>query len=206
MQIEVSAVGGGSAAKMIDVSDKAFAREFNEGLVHQVITAYRAAGRSGTKAQKSRADVSGGGIKPWRQKGTGRARVGSIRSPLWRTGGVTFAARTRDHSQKINKKMYRAAMAAILSQLLRENRLVVVEDFTLEQPKTRELVKKLSILDVNHALIITENEDPNLRLASRNLPGISAILEAHIEPVSLVAFEKIVVTVAALKKIEERLS
>ena len=206
MQLEVSTLGSGAAQTMIDVSDKAFARAFNEGLVHQVVSAYRAGGRAGTKAQKSRSEVRGGGAKPWRQKGTGRARAGTIRSPLWRSGGVTFAAKPRDYSQKVNKKMYRAAMSSILSQLIREKRLLVVDEFTLEQPKTRELVQKLAAMDVDNVLIIAEQADKNLALAARNVPRVAAITLAQIEPVSLVGYEKIIMTVSVLKKIEERLS
>ncbi|MDF2182683.1 50S ribosomal protein L4 [Neptuniibacter sp. CAU 1671] len=190
----------------VEVSDLAFGKEFNETLVHQVVTAYLAGARQGTKAQKNRSAVSGGGAKPWRQKGTGRARAGTTRSPLWRTGGVTFAAAPRDHAQKVNKKMYRAAMRCILSELVRQDRLVVVEDFALESPKTKQFVAKLNELELNNALLITEDVEQNLYLASRNVPHVDVRDAAGLDPVSLVGFEKVLVTVPALKKIEEALA
>ncbi|MBR9827466.1 MAG: 50S ribosomal protein L4 [Oceanospirillales bacterium] len=190
----------------VEVSDLAFGKEFNEALVHQVVTAYMAAGRQGTKAQKNRAAVSGGGAKPFRQKGTGRARAGTSRSPLWRAGGVTFAAQPRNYTQKLNKKMYRAAMRCILSELVRQERLVVVEDFQLETPKTKQFVAKLEDLKLDNALLITENVEQNLYLAARNVPHIDVRDAAGIDPVSLVGFEKVLVTVPALKKIEEVLA
>lgn len=190
----------------VEVSDLAFGKEFNEALVHQVVTAYMAAGRQGTKAQKNRSAVSGGGAKPFRQKGTGRARAGTSRSPLWRAGGVTFAAQPRNYAQKVNKKMYRAAMRCILSELVRQDRLVVVEDFQLEAPKTKQFVAKLEDLKLNNALLITENVEQNLYLAARNVPHVDVRDAAGIDPVSLVGFEKVLVTVPALKKIEEVLA
>lgn len=190
----------------VEVSDLAFGKEFNEALVHQVVTAYMAAGRQGTKAQKNRSAVSGGGAKPFRQKGTGRARAGTSRSPLWRAGGVTFAAQPRNYAQKVNKKMYRAAMRCILSELVRQERLVVVEDFQLEAPKTKQFVAKLEDLKLNSALLITENVEQNLYLAARNVPHVDVRDAAGIDPVSLVGFEKVLVTVPALKKIEEVLA
>ncbi|ANG64788.1 50S ribosomal protein L4 [Marinobacterium aestuarii] len=193
-------------AGSVEVSDLAFGKEFNESLVHQVVTAYLAGGRQGTKAQKTRSEVSGGGAKPWRQKGTGRARAGTIRSPLWRSGGVTFAAKTRDHSQKVNKKMYRAALRCIFSELVRQDRLVVVEDFALESPKTKLFIAKLNELSLGNALLITEDVEQNLYLASRNVPHVDVRDAAGIDPVSLVGFEKVLVTVPALKKIEEVLA
>lgn len=193
-------------AGSVEVSDLAFGKEFNESLVHQVVTAYLAGGRQGTKAQKTRSEVSGGGAKPWRQKGTGRARAGTIRSPLWRTGGVTFAAKTRDHAQKVNKKMYRAALRCIFSELVRQDRLVVVEDFAMESPKTKLFIAKLNELSLNNALLITEDVEQNLYLASRNVPHVDVRDAAGIDPVSLVGFEKVLVTVPALKKIEEVLA
>ncbi|UTW11037.1 50S ribosomal protein L4 [Marinobacterium rhizophilum] len=193
-------------AGSVEVSDLAFGKEFNESLVHQVVTAYLAGGRQGTKAQKTRSEVSGGGAKPWRQKGTGRARAGTIRSPLWRTGGVTFAAKTRDHAQKVNKKMYRAALRCIFSELVRQDRLVVVEDFAMESPKTKQFIAKLNELSLNNALLITEDVEQNLYLASRNVPHVDVRDAAGIDPVSLVGFEKVLVTVPALKKIEEVLA
>ncbi|MBV0933833.1 50S ribosomal protein L4 [Marinobacterium weihaiense] len=194
------------ATGSVEVSDLAFGKEFNEALVHQVVTAYMAAGRQGTKAQKNRSAVSGGGAKPFRQKGTGRARAGTSRSPLWRAGGVTFAAQPRSFAQKVNKKMYRAAMRCILSELVRQERLVVVEDFQLETPKTKQFVGKLEELKLDNALLITENVEQNLYLAARNVPHVDVRDAAGIDPVSLVGFEKVLVTVPALKKIEEVLA
>ncbi|MCW9052203.1 MAG: 50S ribosomal protein L4 [Motiliproteus sp.] len=189
----------------VEVSEVSFGKEFNEALVHQVVTAYLAGGRQGTRAQKTRSDVRGGGAKPWRQKGTGRARAGTIRSPIWRSGGVTFAARPQDHSQKVNKKMYRAAIRCIFSELVRQERLVVVENLTLEAPKTKEMVAKLKELELDNVLMISEEVDQNLYLASRNLPHVDIRDAAAIDPVSLIGFDKVLVTVPALKKIEEML-
>ncbi|SIQ81533.1 50S ribosomal protein L4 [Marinobacterium stanieri] len=194
------------ATGSVEVSDLAFGKEFNETLVHQVVTAYMAAGRQGSKAQKNRSAVSGGGAKPFRQKGTGRARAGTSRSPLWRAGGVTFAAQPRSFAQKVNKKMYRAAMRCILSELVRQERLVVVEDFQLEAPKTKQFVAKLDEYKLDNALLITENVEQNLYLAARNVPHVDVRDAAGIDPVSLVGFEKVLVTVPALKKIEEVLA
>ncbi|WP_372833622.1 50S ribosomal protein L4 [Pontibacterium sp.] len=190
----------------VEVSDLAFGKEFNEALVHQVVTAYLAGARQGTKAQKNRSAVSGGGAKPWRQKGTGRARAGTSRSPIWRTGGVTFAAQPRDHAQKVNKKMYRAAMRCIFSELVRQERLVVVEDFALESPKTKQFVAKLNELDLSNVLLITADVEQNLYLAARNVPHVDVRDAAGVDPVSLVGFDKVLVTVAALKKVEEVLA
>jgi len=190
----------------VEVSELAFGKEFNETLVHQVVTAYMAGGRQGTKAQKNRSAVSGGGAKPWRQKGTGRARAGTSRSPIWRAGGVTFAAQPRDHSQKVNKKMYRAAMRCIFSELVRQDRLVVVEDFTVESPKTKQFVAKLNELELTNALLVTADVEQNLFLAARNVPHVDVRDAQGVDPVSLVGFDKVLVTVAALKKIEEKLS
>lgn len=190
----------------VEVSDATFGKDFNEALVHQVVTAYLAGARQGTKAQKTRSDVSGGGAKPFRQKGTGRARAGTIRSPLWRSGGTTFAARPRDFSQKVNKKMYRAAMRCILSELIRQERLVVVESFSVEAPKTKQFIAKMDEYSLQNALLITEDVEINLYLAARNVPHVDVRDAAGIDPVSLVGFDKVLVTVAALKKIEEVLS
>ncbi|WP_439135687.1 50S ribosomal protein L4 [Pseudomaricurvus sp.] len=187
----------------VTVSDVAFGKEFNQDLVHQAVTAYLAAARQGTKAQKNRAAVSGGGKKPWRQKGTGRARAGTIRSPLWRTGGVTFAAQPRDHAQKLNKKMYRAALRCILSELTRQERLVVVESFDIEAPKTKSLVQQLAQYDLKDALIVSEQVSENLYLASRNLHKVDVRDVQGVDPVSLIRFDKVVMTVSALKKFEE---
>jgi large subunit ribosomal protein L4 len=187
----------------VTVSDVAFGKEFNQDLVHQAVTAYLAGARQGTKAQKNRAAVSGGGKKPWRQKGTGRARAGTIRSPLWRSGGVTFAAQPRDHAQKLNKKMYRAALRCILSELNRQERLVVVESFDIDAPKTKSLVQQLAQYDLKDALIVSEQVSENLYLASRNLHKVEVRDVQGVDPVSLIRFEKVVMTVSALKKFEE---
>ena len=200
--MELTITGSG---KGVSVSDAAFGKEFNEALVHQVVTAYMSAGRQGTRAQKTRSDVSGGGKKPWRQKGTGRARAGTIRSPIWRSGGVAFAARPQDHSQKVNKKMYRAAMRSIFSELVRQDRLVVLEDLVVETPKTKAFTAKLNDLGLGNALIVSDNVEQNLYLAARNLPHVDVRDVAGVDPVSLIAFEKVAVTVPALKKIEELL-
>lgn len=196
------AVGTGT----VEVADATFGKEFNEALVHQVVTAYLAGGRQGTRAQKNRSDVRGGGKKPWRQKGTGRARAGTIRSPLWRSGGVTFAARPQDFSQKVNRKMYRAAMRSILSELVRQERLVAVEEFSVEAPKTKQVAAKLKELNLEKVLIITEELDETLYLAARNLPHVDVVDVAAADPVSLVAFDKVLVTVSALRKFEEKLA
>lgn len=199
-------VHNASGAASVQVSDVAFGKDFNESLVHQVVTAVMAAARAGTKAQKTRSDVSGGGIKPWKQKGTGRARAGSIRSPIWRGGGKVFAATPRDHSQKVNKKMYRGAMQSILSELVRQDRLVVVEDFGVEAPKTKELVSKLKGLNLDNVLIVRDEVDENLYLAARNLNTVD-VRDVHaIDPVSLVRYEKVLMTVPAVKQVEEWLS
>ena len=194
------------AQSALEVSDATFGREFNEALVHQVVVAYAAGARQGTRAQKNRSDVSGGGKKPWRQKGTGRARAGTIRSPIWVGGGVTFAARPQDHSQKVNKKMYRGAVVSILSELVRQDRLIVVENFSVEAPKTKELKAKLKEMELKDVLIITEELDENLFLAARNLYKVDVRDVQGIDPVSLIAFDKVVVTAAAVKKIEESLA
>ncbi len=200
--MELTITGSG---KGISVSDITFAKDFNEALVHQVVTAYMAGSRQGTRAQKTRSEVRGGGKKPWRQKGTGRARAGTIRSPLWRSGGVTFAAKPQNFEQKVNRKMYRAALCSIFSELVRQGRLVVVDDFSVETPKTKAFNAKLKDIGVSNALILAENVEQNLHLASRNVPHIDVRDVAGLDPVSLVAFEKVVVTVPALKKIEEML-
>jgi large subunit ribosomal protein L4 len=194
------------AQSALEVSDATFGREFNEALVHQVVVAYAAGARQGTRAQKNRSDVSGGGKKPWRQKGTGRARAGTIRSPIWVGGGVTFAARPQDHSQKVNKKMYRGAVRSILSELVRQDRLIVVENFSVSAPKTQELKAKLKEMELKDVLIITEELDENLFLAARNLYKVDVRDVQGIDPVSLIAFDKVVVTASAVKKIEESLA
>ncbi|MDH5691777.1 MAG: 50S ribosomal protein L4 [Gammaproteobacteria bacterium] len=196
----------GSAGKKASISEVVFGREFNEDLVHQCVVGYMAAGRAGTRAQKSRSDVSGGGAKPFRQKGTGRARAGTIRSPLWRSGGKTFAARPQDYSQKMNKKMRKAAMQSILSELVRQDRLVLVEEFGVSAPKTKELLSMLSSMGLgNNCLLVTEAFDENLYLAGRNLPHINVCEVSKADPVSLIGHEKVVLTVGAAKKFEELL-
>ena len=190
----------------VTVSEVAFGKDFNEPLVHQVVTAFLAGARQGTKAQKNRSDVSGGGRKPWRQKGPGRARAGTIRSPIWRGGGKTFAAVNRDHSQKVNRKMYRGALQCIMSELVRQDRLVVVDEFTVGEPKTKAVAAKLKELDLANVLIVTDSVDENLYLGSRNLPKVDVRDADGVDPVSLIAFEKVLVTVPALKKLEEALA
>ena len=196
---------GNDPSGPLSVSDAAFAREYNEALVHQVVTAYLAGARQGTRAQKTRSEVSGGGKKPWRQKGTGRARAGTIRSPIWRSGGVTFAAKPQDHSQKVNRKMYRAAVRSILSELAHQEHLVVVESFDVEVPKTKLLVKQLGDFGLDSVLIVSDEVGENLYLASRNLHGVDVRDVESVDPVSLIAYEKVVVTVDAIKKLEEML-
>jgi len=206
MELNIAKPGNEAGKEKVTVSDAAFAREFNETLVHQTVTTYLAGARQGTVQQKTRSDVSGGGRKPWRQKGTGRARAGTIRSPLWRTGGVTFAARPQDHSKKLNKKMYRGAMACILSELIRQDRLMVVEDFSVSSHKTKDLVAKLGELSLDNVLIVAEDIAENLFLAARNLHKVDVLDAAGLDPVSLIGFEKVLMTVPALKKVEEMLS
>lgn len=196
----------GLTPSTIQVADAAFGREFNEGLIHQVVTAYLAGGRAGTRAQKTRAQVQGGGRKPFRQKGTGRARAGTIRSPLWRTGGKVFAAVPQDHSQKVNRRMYRGAIAAVLSELVRQDRLLVVEQFEVDSCKTRDLLAKLSSMGVESGLIVSQDPSDNLWLAARNLRQIS-VMDVHgLDPVSLVGAERVVMTVAAVRHLEEALA
>jgi large subunit ribosomal protein L4 len=190
----------------VDVADSAFGAAFNEALVHQVVTAYLAGARAGTKAQKNRSAVRGGGTKPWRQKGTGRARAGTIRSPIWVGGGRAFAAQPRSYDQKVNKKMYRAALRSVLSELVRQDRLVVVESIELEAPKTKLLAGKIKELGLDDVLILNEAFDETLFLAARNLPNVGVCDVASIDPVVLIRFEKVLVTLPALKLIEERLS
>ena len=202
--MELQLHGGGSGS--VQVSDDTFAQDFREALVHQVVTACLAGARAGTAKQKTRGEVSGGGAKPWRQKGTGRARAGTSRSPLWRTGGKIFAARSRDYSQKINRKMYRLAMRSILSELVRQDRLIAVESFGVESSKTREVAGKLRQLGLDEALIVIEATDEKLYLAARNLPRVAVCDASSVDPVSLVGFDKVVVTTGALRQIEERLA
>lgn len=193
--------------QVVQVSDATFAREYNEALVHQVVVAYMAAGRAGTKAQKTRAEVRGGGAKPWRQKGTGQARAGSSRSPIWVGGGRAFAARPRDFSQKVNRKMYRGAMQAMLSELARQERLLVVNGIELEAPKTKLLVQKLAELGLgNNVLVLVEAYDEKLQLAARNLPYIDVLPVSALDPLSLARHDKVLATVAAVRLLEERLA
>lgn len=186
----------------VELSDVAFGREFNEALVHQVVTAYLAGGRQGSRAQKTRGEVSGGGKKPWRQKGTGRARAGSIRSPIWIGGGRAFAAKPQDWSQKVNRKMYRGAMQCILAELVRQERLVLVDDIKVSAPRTKELIGKLAELNAPKALIVTNEVDENLYLAARNIPHVNVLGSTEIDPVSLISFDKVIMSVAAAKEIE----
>lgn len=204
--MKLKLVNGSAGSSEVQVSDATFGRDFNEALVHQVVTAYLAGGRAGTKAQKTRAEVRGGGKKPWSQKGTGQARVGSIRSPLWIGGGRAFAARPRDFSQKLNRKMYRGAMRAMLSELVRQERLVVTASLELDAPKTKLLVQKLKSLSLPNVLIVIEAFDERLHLAARNLPGVDVVPATAVDPVSLARHEKVLVTVGALKMLEERLA
>ncbi|WP_369813355.1 50S ribosomal protein L4 [Thiomicrospira sp. XS5] len=198
-------LASGKEAGAVNVSDDVFGVEFNESLVHQVVNAYMAGARSGTKGQKNRSAVSGGGAKPWAQKGSGRARAGTTRSPVWVGGGRAFPGHNRDFSQKVNKKMYRGAMKSIFSELVRTDRLVVVDDFKVEAPKTKEFVAKLAALDLKDALVITEGFDEYLYLSARNLYHADVCDVASIDPVSLVGFKSIVVTQGAVKQLEEKL-
>lgn len=204
--MKLKLVNGGAKTAELQVSDATFAREFNEALVHQVVTAYMAGGRAGTKRQKSRAEVAGGGTKPWRQKGTGRARAGSIRSPIWVGGGRAFAARPRDFTQKVNRKMYRGAVRAILSELARQERLVVADSLDLEAPKTRLLAAKLKELGLGSVLILIEGFDERLALAARNLPHVDVLPVSALDPVSLIRHEKVLATVGAVRMLEEKLA
>jgi len=190
----------------VQVSDAVFGAEYKPGLIHQVVTAYLAGARAGTKAQKNRSAVSGGGAKPYRQKGTGRARAGTTRSPLWRSGGVTFAASPRDYSQKVNRKMYRGAVRSIVSELARQERLVVLPDWPLAAPKTKEVAQRLRELGVDDALILVESHEDPLFLAARNLPNVDVMTAAGVDPVSMIAFAHLIVTEAALRRLEERLA
>ncbi len=192
--------------KAVELDDAVFAKEYNETLVHQAVVAYMAAGRAGTKAQKTRSDVSGGGAKPWRQKGTGRARAGTSRGPLWRSGGVTFAARPRDYSKKLNKKMYRSAMCSIFSELVRSESLIIVDSFGVKEPKTKAMVAELGKLDVGNVLLISDEEDNNITLSARNIPNCETLTVSKLNPVSLVNHDKVVISSAAVKKVQEWLS
>jgi len=206
MELNLTTASGNDSKSSVELSDTVFGRDFNESLIHQVVVAYMNGARSGTKAQKSRSQVRGGGAKPWRQKGTGRARAGTIRSPIWRGGGKTFAATPRNYEQKINRKMYRGAMSSIVSELVRQERLILVDNFDLEAPKTKELADKLKKLNVADVLIVTDEVSENLYLASRNLYKVGVCDIAAIDPVSLVGYEKVVMTGSAAKKLEEVLA
>lgn len=204
MNLTITQAGGGSGAA-VEISEATFSRQFNEALVHQVVVAYMAGGRQGTRAQKSRSDVRGGGRKPYRQKGTGRARAGTIRSPIWRSGGVTFPSQTQDFRQKVNRKMYRGAMQSILSELIRQERLVVAETFEVAEPRTKAVVSLLNDLDLSSALIVVESLDENLYLGARNLKGVEVTDVKGINPVDLLRFDKVLFTVGSLKQAEEML-
>ncbi|MEW7976110.1 MAG: 50S ribosomal protein L4 [Candidatus Sedimenticola endophacoides] len=204
--MDLNVKAGSGSAETMQVSDAVFAADYNQALIHQVVTAYMAGARSGTKAQKTRAEVSGGGAKPWRQKGTGRARSGSSSSPIWRSGGVTFAARPRNHEQKVNRKMYRGALRSILSELLRQERLVAVSDLAVSAPKTKELVSRLNELGLKEVLIVAESPDENLYLAARNLLNVDVCDVKEVAPVSLIGFDTVLMTSGAIKSLEGRLS
>lgn len=195
----------GKEPNSLTLQDKVFARSYNEGLIHQAVVAYLAGGRQGTRAQKTRAEVRGGGRKPWKQKGTGRARAGTIRSPLWRKGGKVFAAKTANFDQKINKKMYRIAMGSLLSELIRRDMLIVVDKITCEQAKTKQLIEQLDVYGIDNCLIVVEGFDENLFLSARNLKNVDVIEVSTLNPVSLLAHDKVLVTMAAIKRLEELL-
>ena len=205
MELKIEKSGKKQAGTM-SVADNVFAAKFNEPLIHQVLVSYMAGSRSGTKAQKSRSEVRGGGRKPWRQKGTGRARAGTIRSPIWRGGGVTFAAKSRDFSKKINKKMFRGAMRSIFSELVRQERFVCVDEFDVSESKTKLVKEKLDKLGLEEVLIITEGLSENLYLGVRNIPKVDVMDSNEIDPYSLIGFEKVLITQAAVEKVEEWLS
>lgn len=205
MGLQIPALSGNNSSN-IDVLESVFGQSYNETLIHQLVTRYLAGARAGTKAQKTRSDVSGGGAKPWKQKGTGRARAGTTRSPIWRTGGVAFAARPRNYEQKLNKKMFRIGIRSILSELLRQNRLVVSDAIVPATPKTKEFSEKLKHIDARRVLIIVDKVEANLALASRNIPNVEVIEAENLSPVLLVAADKIIATSAAIKKLEERLA
>jgi large subunit ribosomal protein L4 len=206
MTLQVPVINNQGVTNFVDVADGVFGQTFNETLVHQLVIKYLADARSGTKAQKNRASVSGGGIKPWRQKGTGRARAGTTRSPIWRTGGVTFAAQPRNYDQKINKKMYKVGVRSIFSELLRQGRLEVNDGIVLATAKTKELNEKLKSIDGKRILIVVDSLDVNLLLAARNIPYVEVVTAGNVNPVSLVSANKVVVTTGALRQIEEQLA
>lgn len=205
MGLQIPVINNIDKASAVDVNEAVFGRAFNETLVHQLVVRYMAGARAGTKAQKTRSEVSGGGIKPWKQKGTGRARSGTSRSPIWRTGGVTFAARPRNYEQKLNKKMFRVGLSVIFSELLRQERLVVSNDIIPDSPKTKDFALKIKAIGANKILVITDLIDDNLFLASRNIPNVHVALAENLSPAALVSSDKVIVTPAAIKKIEEQL-
>jgi large subunit ribosomal protein L4 len=203
LNLNISEPGKGITKKAVDVSEAAFGRQYNEALVHQVVVAFLATGRQGTKSSKTRSDVRGGGAKPYRQKGTGRARAGTIRSPIWRGGGVTFAAKPRDYSQKVNRKMYRGAMQSILSELIRQGRMVVTDTFAVDAPKTKQIQTLLKDLELESVLVVVEEVDDNLYLGARNLKNVEIVDVQGANPVMLIGYEKVLFTVGALKQVEE---
>jgi large subunit ribosomal protein L4 len=200
MNLQISSKGNSTVN--LDVSDAVFGQKYNETLVHQLITKYLSAARSGTKAQKNRSAVSGGGLKPFRQKGTGRARAGTTRSPIWRTGGVTFAAQPRSYDQKLNKKMYKAGIRSILSELLRQERIIVSDDFIPAEPKTKSMIAKLSDFGPGKILLVTDDLNENLVLSARNIPNVAVLTSNSIDPVSLVSADKLVITTNAIRQLE----
>jgi large subunit ribosomal protein L4 len=206
MEVAVINASQPSKSSALQVADAVFANEYNEPLIHQVVVAYQSNARQGTRLLKNRSAVRGGGAKPWRQKGTGRARAGTSRGPLWRSGGATFGGQKTNHKQKVNRKMYRGAMRSILSELLRQERLVVVDDFSLSEPKTKALVEKLKTLKLENVLIVADNIDQNLFLAARNLIGVDAVDAAAVNPVSLVHYDHVLVTAGCIKQFEEQLA
>jgi large subunit ribosomal protein L4 len=206
LNLNISEPGKGVSDRAVELSESTFGRQFNEALVHQVVVAYMAGARQGTRAQKTRSEVNGGGRKPYRQKGTGRARAGTIRSPIWRGGGVTFANKTQDFSQKVNRKMYRGAMQSILSELIRQDRLLVTEDFAVDSPKTKQVQALLNEFALDNVLIVVEDVDDNLYLGTRNLRNVDVIDVQGVNPVNLIGFDKVLFTVGALKKAEELLA
>jgi large subunit ribosomal protein L4 len=206
MSLQVPAIGNQDSAQSLDVSELVFGQDFNETLVHQLVTKYLSSARAGTKAQKNRSAVSGGGAKPFRQKGTGRARAGTTRGPIWRTGGVAFAAQPRSYDQKLNKKMYKAGIRSIFSELLRQNRIAICDDIIPENPKTKELLAKIKGIDAKRLLIVTDSLNENLVLAARNIPYVAVVTPSSVDPVSLVSADKVLATATALKQIEERLA
>ena len=205
MELAIIDDKGAAAGRNVAVSDSTFGVDYNEALIHQVVVAYMAGARAGTKAQKTRSEVRGGGRKPWKQKGTGHARAGTIRSPIWRSGGVTFAAKPRDYSQKVNRKMYRGAMRSIISELVRSERLRVVESLAMDEIKTQALFARLKGMGLDDVLIIDAEPDEKLLLSSRNLHWVAVVQSSHVNPVTLMAFKQVLITESGLKSLEERL-